>query len=236
MLPTTSTGAAAVRPSGLLAGMMLFTTNTVSAVYAACDEASVYFRLIADAPNTSNTAPAADRAIELPHTDAGFAITEFVRPEAPRGFRARDAIFELRRFTGLTWEELAKLLSVTRRSLHLWANGHPINAQNETRLRDLMSTMRALDRGTARENRALLMSPRPAGGVFSDLLRDKRFDEALLQAGRGKGRPTSAGEAGSAPTRTIRLSVQDRFSTRSDRVHIDDGIVVRGRIRKPRQA
>ena len=42
-------------------------------------------------------------------------------------FRARDGIFELRRLTGFTWDELALLLSVTRRSLHLWANGGPIN-------------------------------------------------------------------------------------------------------------
>ena len=35
-------------------------------------------------------------------------------------------IFELRRLTGFTWDELALLLSVTRRSLHLWANGGPI--------------------------------------------------------------------------------------------------------------
>ena len=64
-------------------------------------------------------------------------------------FRARDGIFELRRLTGFTWDELALLLSVTRRSLHLWANGGPINTPNEKRVRDLLVTMRKLDRGNA---------------------------------------------------------------------------------------
>ena len=76
---------------------------------------------------------------------------------------------------------------MTRRSLHLWANGGPINTPNEKRVRDLLVTMRKLDRGTARENRSLLIAPQPGGGAFSDLLRSKKFEEALALAGQGPG-------------------------------------------------
>lgn len=233
----TNTGVQAFAPPGPLEGMALLTVNTESRSYAAFDDTPAYHWLIVLAARSTSNTPVT-RVVELPHTDAGLAVPDAImRIEALRGFRARDAIFELRRLTGLTWDELANLLSVTRRSLHLWANGHPINALNETRVRDMVSTMRTIDRGTARENRALLMSPRLEGGVFSDLLREGHFDAAHAQAGRGNGRPAPTWEAGNTPPRAVRLSVEDVFGTRSDRVHIDDGVALLGRRRRrPRQA
>jgi transcriptional regulator with XRE-family HTH domain len=201
-------------------------------------------RLIIDAPSTSITLDR--RVADLLHTDAGPLFLLSVRPEALRGFlpsvrsetlrgfHGREAIFELRRLTGLTWEELAEVMSVSRRSLHLWANGQRIYASNEKRLRDLVSAMRTLDRGTARENRALLISPRPGGGVFSDLLREGRFAEALALAGRGNGRPRVSEKTSAEPLPTASVSVEDSFNTRSDRVHIDEGLAVPRRQRRPR--
>jgi|SRR5271165_5824447 len=220
--------------SGLLAGLVLSTANTASWSYPAFDETPAYHRLIADAPNTSNTMSAMRVADQL-HTDVGPVALIFTRTEAPRGFHAREAVFELRRLTGLTWEDLAELMSVTRRSLHLWSHGQPINTPNEKRLRTLVSAMRTLDRGTARENRALLMSPQPEGGVFSDLLREGRIDEAHARAGRGNGRFMPAKEAGEIRRQASKLSVADIFSTRADQVHTDDGIALPRR-RRPRQA
>lgn len=187
-------------------------------------------RLIIDALNTSITLDS--RIADHLHTDAGPLFLPSVRPETLRGFHGREAIFELRRLTGLTWEELAEMMSVSRRSLHLWANGQRIYASNEKRLRDLISAMRSLDRGTARENRALLVSRRPDGRVFSDLLRDKRFDEALALAGSGQGRPKPDG--GAALTRSSQVSIADSFNTRSDRVHMDSEVVVPRRQRRQR--
>ena len=218
---------------GLLASLVLSTANTAAWSYTPFDEAPA-FRLIANALNTSNTTPVM-RAAERLHTDAGPVALTFPRTEALRGFHGREAIFELRRLTGLTWGDLAELMSVSRRSLHLWSNGQPINTPNERRLRDLVSAMRALDRGTARENRAVLMSPRAEGGVFSDLLREGRFDEAYTRAGRGQGRPAPVGEARNARPQGDQLSVEDVFSTRSDRVHTNDGVALPRR-RRLRQA
>jgi hypothetical protein len=218
----------------MLAGLVLSTANTASWLYTTGAETPAYRPLITNAPNTSNTI-SIRRVVDLVHTDVGPVTLIFARAKALHGFYARDAIFELRRLTGLTWEDLAHLMSVTRRTLHLWSNGQPINTPNEKRLRDLLSALRTLDQGTARENRALLMSPLPGGGVVSDLLREGRFGEARMRARQGRGRPVPVGEARNARPQGDHLSVEDVFSTRADRVHTDDNVALPRR-RKSRQA
>jgi hypothetical protein len=186
--------------------------------------------------NTSNTVPGPHRE-PCPYTDVGFAAFKAERvtgiAAAPRSFRARDAIFELRRLGGLTWEELARLLSVTRRSLHLWANGGPINSPNEKHVRDLLMAMRELDRGTARENRGLLLAPLRDGGTVSELLQARRFEDAVALAGRGRGRAVGV-TTREAVAKAEKLSVVDMLGTRSDRLHTDEGTALPPR-RGPRR-
>jgi hypothetical protein len=203
MPSTTNTQTVAPPPPGLLAGLGLsglsgMTTNTVAEPVRRCRyepaRKGVIVENWAASPveqNTSNTGPEACRE-PYEHTGVGRAVFKpHAAPaiaSAPPGFRARDAIFELKRLTGLTWEELAMLLSVTRRSLHLWANGSPINTLNERHMRDLLVTVRELDRGTARENRALLLAPLREGDItVGDLLRNRHFGEALALIGHGRG-------------------------------------------------
>jgi hypothetical protein len=186
--------------------------------------------------NTSNTATGFHRE-PCSYTDVGLAP---FNPNAVPGvpgtapsFRARDAIFELRRLTGLTWEELAGLLSVARRSLHLWANGGPINSPNERRVRDLLMAIRELDRGTARENRGLLLAPLQDGGAVGELLKARRFEDALALVGRGRGRISGLVRREAVP-RAEKLSVADMLGTRSDRLHTDEGVALSPR-RGPRR-
>jgi hypothetical protein len=152
----------------------------------------------------------------------------------PQSFRARDAIFELRRLSGLTWEELATLLSVTRRSLHLWANGGPINGVNERHVRDLLMAVRALDRGTARENRGLLLAPLQSGGTISELLQAGHFEDAVDIAGRGPGRGPIGASGREVAPRAGKISIADMLGTRSDRLHTDEGTALLPR-RGPRR-
>ena len=177
--------------------------------------------------DTSNTAP---EACPEPYEHTGVGPVRFKRvlaeaiAAAPASFKARDGIFELRRLTGLTWEELAALLSVTRRSLHLWANGGAINAPNERHVRDLLAAMRELDRGTARENRALLLAPlRDGDSTVGDLLRGRHFADALKLVGRGRGRAAPAPVTGEALWKPEKLSVADMLGTSGDRIHTDEG-------------
>jgi hypothetical protein len=222
------------RTQGLLAMLALARMTTTTAqpsyTYAAIARNVIsIWRHEQSAPQpqeqiTSSTIPEPHRE-PCPYTDVGFAAfkPERATPVAavPQSFRARDAIFELRRLSGLTWEELAKLILVTRRSLHLWANSGPINSVNEKHVRDLLMVMRALDRGTAGENRGLLLAPLQGGGTISELLRAGHFQDAVEIAGRGPGRPIGA-TAHEVTARAGKISIVDMLGTRSDRLHTDE--------------
>ena len=69
------------------------------------------------------------------------------------------AIMEVRRLTGFTWEQLAQLFNVTRRTLHFWASGQKLNSSNEKQLCLLLDTIRYINRGSASLNRNLLLEP-----------------------------------------------------------------------------
>ncbi len=132
-------------------------------------------------------------------------------------------IAEARRLSGLTWEELSAAMGVTRRTLHLWANGRPIGAANEERLARLLVAVRAVDRGTARSTRLAIMSPAGTGGRLPlDLLAQAKFDEFVMLVGRGGGRNegpslplSSLARASRMPPPPVELltALQDEFET-----------------------
>ncbi len=98
---------------------------------------------------------------------------------------ASSAIAELRLRSGLTWDQLARLLGVARRSVHFWASGKPLNAANEERVGRLLAVIRHIDRGGARETRAALLSPLDDGAVPFDLLMQEQFDLVAHRLGAG---------------------------------------------------
>ncbi len=90
------------------------------------------------------------------------------------------SIMEVRRRSGLTWEELGDLFKVSRRSVHHWANGKPVSARHERMIRRMLAAVRHLDRGDAAGTRAVLLAVDEDISVSRfDLLRDGRFDEAV---------------------------------------------------------
>jgi len=98
-----------------------------------------------------------------------------------------EAIMEIRRLSGLTWEELADLFDVSRRSVHHWASGKPVSAKHDRMIRRMLAAIRHLDRGDQAGTRALLLAVGQVTGVSAlDLLKDGRFDEAM---GRVEGVP-----------------------------------------------
>lgn len=136
----------------------------------------------------------------------------------------RKAIAELRRISGLTWEQLGALFEVSRRSVHFWASGKPLNAANEHRLLRVLDIIRESDRGDARSTRAALFEVTDGSTPF-DLLVAQRFDDARALLGHGPGRRRAAlaplGPAAEA-TRTP-LPPEELFDARHDRVHRDVG-------------
>ncbi len=98
------------------------------------------------------------------------------------------AIGDLRRLSGLTWEQLARLFNVNRRSLHFWASGKAMTPSNEEHLQRLIAVVRKIDRGSASENRTLLLGVRDDGSFPFDLLAAGDYDRVVSLLGPGSGR------------------------------------------------
>jgi DNA-binding transcriptional regulator YiaG len=95
-------------------------------------------------------------------------------------------INELKKVCGLTWEQLAKIFNVSRRSLHFWASGKPISPFNEEHLRRLLATIRYINRGSADLNRSALLEPRHGSMIPLDLLIAGKYEEVKRLLGAGK--------------------------------------------------
>jgi len=108
-----------------------------------------------------------------------------LRDEAPQSTSA--AVSELRRLTGLTWDQLARVFSVSRRTLHFWASGKQINAANKEHLKRTLIALRQADRGDAQLNREMLLNE-SADVLPLDLLIARKYDELLQLVGHGPGR------------------------------------------------
>ena len=93
-----------------------------------------------------------------------------------------EAVMEIRRRSGLTWEEISELFDVSRRSVHHWANGKPVTAGHERMIRRTLAALRHLDRGGQVGTRAsLLKIDQDMGVSVLGLLKDGRFDEAMVR-------------------------------------------------------
>jgi hypothetical protein len=120
----------------------------------------------------------------LEPTSSGRVVDTTAEEHAPD---AATALMELRRLSGLTWDQLSVLFDVNRRSLHFWASGKALSPTNEEQLRRLLNTIRAIDRGSAKANRAILFEARENRTPF-DLLSAGSYDEVVRLVGRGDGR------------------------------------------------
>ncbi len=95
------------------------------------------------------------------------------------GIQSGAAIAELRRLSGLTWDQLARLFSVSRRALHFWASGKPMMPTNEEHLQRLLSVLRKIDRGSASANRRELLAAREDSAIALDLLQERQYDAVV---------------------------------------------------------
>ena len=142
----------------------------------------------------------------------------------PAALSASGAIAELRRLSGLTWDQLARLFNVSRRSLHFWASGKPMAPSNEEHLQRLLAVVRKIDRGTAAANRALLLAAREDGNFPFDMLAVGAYDRVLALLGTGEVRrvtPSGLSEAERAARTPPRP--EDRVSALQDRIHPSSG-------------
>jgi transcriptional regulator with XRE-family HTH domain len=88
-------------------------------------------------------------------------------------------IHEIRLLSGLTWQELAELFRVSRRSIHNWANGEPLKIENALAIDEVLRAVQGLRRASAAETRLALLTPLSSGTRALDLLAAKRWDDAI---------------------------------------------------------
>ena len=144
------------------------------------------------------------------------------------------ALYLLKRLSGLTSEQLATALNVSRRTVHSWANGSALAEANERHLRDVLSVLQYIDRGTGRENRALLLFADLQGSSPLDALSSGRYEEVKSRIGEGQGRiaPAPITREERAAHRTLRPDVLVSSQDDSVRRAITQGRL--GKVRKSR--
>lgn len=96
--------------------------------------------------------------------------------------QAAKLISEAQAASGLTLEEIAPLLGVSRRSIQYWKDGERISAKNETQLRNLVEALTQIFTGSADETRGLLLTRIAGVPRIYDLLAERRYDAAVLRA------------------------------------------------------
>lgn len=90
-----------------------------------------------------------------------------------------EAVLEIRRRSGLTWDELGEIFDVSRRSVHHWANGRKISAKNERVVHQTLAAINHLDEGErAKTRRRLLDVGRSHQSPFN-LLASHEFEQIL---------------------------------------------------------
>lgn len=70
------------------------------------------------------------------------------------------SVHSVRAKSGLTWDEIASLIGVSRRTLHNWANGARLSSANTVRWNKLAELIDRYDRGNANATRSSLLARR----------------------------------------------------------------------------
>ena len=169
---------------------------------------------------------------KLDSTNAGAPLV------TSRSAGAGSAISELRRISGLTWEQLAGMLQVSRRSLHFWATDKQMHPANEQRLQRVLAVLRRIDRGFPAQNRTLLLSPLEDGVMPYDLLRDARYEEVAERLGEGQSSPRLRVPPMSDDEWARRRppAPADLLGARQESIHVESGRVIRTKpIRRSRR-
>ncbi len=91
-----------------------------------------------------------------------------------------DLVRSIHDISGLTWEQIARMFSVSRRAVHSWANGARVSAKNLEALSQLAGAL-ANRRGFSPEDNRLWLLDSSAGSSRYDQIR-ARNDKTVLEA------------------------------------------------------
>jgi transcriptional regulator with XRE-family HTH domain len=112
-------------------------------------------------------------------TPASSAPSATQRPEPSTAA----IVQELRQKSGLTWDQLGRLVGVSRRAVHLWVAGGRVNAHHLELLTQLHQIVDRLPATSPVERRALLFQTRRGEPSIFDAFLRQRTSEAGVVAG-----------------------------------------------------
>jgi len=118
---------------------------------------------------------AAPAAFALCREGTGTGIGGFLPDEVDATPETARAIRDLHSRSGLTWDELGRILGVSRRAVHGWASGAKLNQSHASRLTRVTAVIDSYDRGDPALSRAALHAPGPhRSSIFQHLVRTAR--------------------------------------------------------------
>ena len=85
-----------------------------------------------------------------------------------------ETVSRLHQISGLTWEQLARVFGVSRRTLHMWAAGARMNAVNSETLHHVLARVESLGGESPDEMRTRLLRIGTDGMSLYDRLREER--------------------------------------------------------------
>jgi hypothetical protein len=110
-------------------------------------------------------------------------------PPKPPGKTARQAVNELRNLSGLDWDRLANLFGISTRDACSWASGEPLSPADKEKLDRILDVVEYISRGSASNNRSLLMSAADDCISYLDLLAAGEYDQVKQILGAGNAPP-----------------------------------------------
>lgn len=115
--------------------------------------------------------------IEFERTGAGPTGQVY----SANGQNTADAVLEIRRLSGLTWDELSDLFDVSRRSVHHWASGKALSSKHDRMIRQILTVIRHHNRGSSSDMRALLLTAGASGVSIFEQLKRGEFAAVMLR-------------------------------------------------------
>ena len=126
---------------------------------------------------TSNGFPV---PVQQSATSAAPPLVIDPRPAVPS---IAEAVLEMRRISGLTWDEVAGLFGVTRRAIHHWANGSSLKPEHIRQVHEVLRVIRLTAWPSTEETRSALLTPLAAGQTPVELLKAQDFEGVIASLG-----------------------------------------------------
>jgi DNA-binding transcriptional regulator YiaG len=157
---------------GLVSTILLFGFGFTNATAAA--ETAKSLRLKAQTLGQLTSASGEDILGRVAHATVATAVS-------PNGDGSR-RISDMRLYTGLTWEQVARLFGVSRRTVHLWASGLAMSSGHEEHLHRMFGVIEGSGLFKVQGSRAaVLFTAGPGGGCPFDMLASGKYAEAARE-------------------------------------------------------